>query len=740
MSRNRRRSRILPALVATALVATFSACGSDGESAPSEVAASTPSQAAPLDATVAPGTHMITVTGAEPGLELAVVSTDGTQTAAGAVDERGSLLFRGIEPGEYRVVTSDGASTSDVVTVYGPEAVPDASFYSSQVLPAGGFGYLTTRDGTTLSINVALPGPAENGPYPTVVEYSGYAPSNPDDTTFALLFNTLGYAYVGVNMRGTGCSGGSYRFFEEAQLLDGYDAIEAIAAQPWVAGNRVGMVGVSYPGISQLFVASTRPPSLAAITPLSVLDDSYRATLYPGGILNTGFAVAWTEQRMKEAEPFGQPWTKERADGGDEICADNQNVRLQNPDLTALIDANPFYDPALGDEINPALLVGDIEVPVFVAGAWQDEQTGGRFPALLDLFESSPHVYASLVNGLHTESIGPTVFPRFAEFLSLYVAEKVPDLTPATTVAGPLSTAIFGVDTPIDATNRFAGLSFDEALAAFESEPAIQVLFEVGAAEGSPNGAPVARWRAAFDRWPIASATEMRFALDANGRLVRDGSGSGSTDYTADPSATPPTFYAGPSNLIWRADAVFDWVRNPAGTAAVFTTEPLASDVVVIGPSSADLWISSDAVDTDLEVTISEIRPDGSEVYVQSGWLRASHRALDEAASTVVRPVHRHLAADAAELVPGEPTAVRVEIFPVAHPFRAGSRLRVTIDAPGGNRGAWSFDSLSAGERVTVWHDAEHPSSIVFPVVDGLAVPAGVAPCGALRGQPCRAA
>ena len=135
--------------------------------------------------------------------------------------------------------------------------------------------------------------------------------------------------------------------------------------------------------------------------------------------------------------------------------------------------------------------------------------------------------------------------------------------------------------------------------------------------------------------------------------------------------------------------------------------------MVVVGPGSADLWISSDATDTDLEVTISEIRPDGTETYVQSGWLRASHRALDESASTENRPVHTHLESDSSPLTPGEITPVRVEIFPVAHPFRAGSRIRVTIDVPGGNRGEWEFRTISNGEQVTIHHDAEHPSSIV---------------------------
>ena len=61
------------------------------------------------------------------------------------------------------------------------------------------------------------------------------------------------------------------------------------------------MVGISYPGITQLFVAQTRPPHLAAITPLSVLDDTYD-TLYPGGIFNNGFAL-----RLGEGPPGRRP-------------------------------------------------------------------------------------------------------------------------------------------------------------------------------------------------------------------------------------------------------------------------------------------------------------------------------------------------------------------------------------------------------------------------------------------------
>ena len=82
----------------------------------------------------------------------------------------------------------------------------------------------------------------------------------------------MGFTVVDVNMRGTGCSGGAFDFFEPLQSLDGYDVIETIARQPWVKFGKVGMMGISYGGISQLFTAQTNPPSLAAITPLSLID------------------------------------------------------------------------------------------------------------------------------------------------------------------------------------------------------------------------------------------------------------------------------------------------------------------------------------------------------------------------------------------------------------------------------------------------------------------------------------
>ena len=724
-------STVAPATAAATTEPTTSA-------APTTSPATTPAPLPPAPFTVQPGTLQAAVLGATTGEDLELHDGADRIVGRGTVDAQGSLLFRDVAPGDGYVVRADD-SQSPPFAVADPTEHPDATFYADQpLLPAGGFGYVTVRDGTTLSANVVLPGPPEAGPYPTVVEYSGYDPSNPDNATFAQLFNALGFAYVGVNMRGSGCSGGSYRFFETVQNVDGYDVVEAVAAQPWVQSNTVGMVGISYPGISQLFVAQTQPPHLSAITPLSVLDDSYRATLHPGGILNTGFAVDWVSDRMEETAPFGQAWTQARADGGDARCADNQALRLQNPDLVAEINATPFYENPLGDSLAPITFVDRIQVPVFLAGAWQDEQTGGHFPRLLDRFTSAPRLDVALVNGLHTESLSPPIFGRYAEFLQLYVARRVPTMGGPNAVAPILSSSLYGVGQTTPYPERFAGMTYEQALATYEAEPTVRVLLEQGAAGGYPAGAPAPLEEVTFPSWPVESARPQAWFLGAGGALADAAGPDGEATYTADPSALPATFYDGSGSAIWQATTTYDWQPIPAGTGLGFVTAPLAQDVTIMGAGSLDMTIAATAADTDLEVTLTEVRPDGTEIYVQSGWLRASMRALDEAASTDLEPVPTFAEDDVQPLVPGEAVDVSVPILPVAHPLRAGSRLRLTVDAPGNNRPVWSFRTISAGEQVIVSYGTTHPSRLTLPVVDGIALQPAPPACGSLRGQPCR--
>jgi predicted acyl esterase len=630
-------------------------------------------------------------------------------------------------------------------------APPAHSFYAGQTLTAGwngdgggatsGFNFIETRDGTTLSAIVRLPGPAANGPYPTIVEYSGYDPSRPDGgghtNGFAQILNNLGYAYVGVNIRGTGCSGGSFLPFEPVQSLDGYDAIEAVAAQPWVKFHKVGMAGISYPGIEQLYVARTQPPHLSAISPLSVLDDSYRATLWPGGILNTGFAESWASARATNAQPYGEGWEH---DVNSTECDANQLVRLQNPDPVALIEGNTFYNKTYYQQIDPSRFVSKITVPVYLAGAWQDEQTGGHFPDFIDRFTSSPHVYATLTNGSHTESLTSMgSFGRWADFLSLYVGRRVPTGIKAfvwTAVASGI-TGVNGLH--LSGQPDYTGLDLTQAKRLYDKGGPIRVIFEEGAAAGAPSGAPVPRFTRTFASWPIPSGTTLRYHLQPHGHLGTSPVTRSATprSFSADPSALPATDYTGGGNAIWGAHPSYDWRQIPAGKGLGWISAPMTRTRTFIGSGSLDVWVKTKAPDVDLEATVSLVRPNGREVYVQSGWLRASHRALVAHRSTPTLPVHTDLEADARPMPVDRYQKLRIEIFPFAQAFRKGDQLRVTLDAPGGARPLWAFDTLDHGQRVTVANDAQHPSLLALTAVP-VSVPSTRPPCSSLRSQPCR--
>jgi predicted acyl esterase len=80
---------------------------------------------------------------------------------------------------------------------------------------------------------------------------------------------------------------------------------------------------------------------------------------------------------------------------------------------------------------------------------------------------------------------------------------------------------------------------------------------------------------------------------------------------------------------------------------------------------------------------------------------------------------------------------VRIPIDPIAHTFRAGTRLRIVISAPGGDRPSWSFDTPQTHGAVTDTVELAS-SSLVVNIVPGVTPTPAIPACGALRGEPCR--
>ncbi len=737
--------------------------------------------------------EQVYATGLAPNAQGSLLNSSGATVYTQNADALGGLLFRNVTPGTgYRVRLTSTGEASGPITVHSDAAAPwDPGIYN-QSIPDNGYTYLTTRDGTQLAIDVHSPTspagepglpsifhfptlpqtglitPDYTPPYPTLIEYSGYGYANPagPENGIAVLANLMGFAVVDVNMRGTGCSGGAYDFFETLQNLDGYDVIETIAHQPWVLGNKVGMLGISYGAISQLFTAQTQPAGLEAIAPLSTIDAT-ASTLYPGGTLNTGFAVAWAEQRQQNAEPaspgHGQAWAATRIEEGDQTCAGNQDLHGEAANLMAKIHENATYNPSVADPLDPVSFVNKIKVPTFMACQWEDEQTGGHCADLAQHFTGTTRKWFTFTNGAHVDSLDPYTYDRLYDFLELYVAHQAPILDAAVVhaVAPVIYQEAMGlpktdvVTLPPDPIQLQP--TYESALSAFEALPEIRVLFDNGAGT-SPTGSttagdPYPGFEQSFSEFPIPGTTARSWYFGPDGALnEQQPTAQGVDSYTSNANATPLTDYStntGSGGLWGNASQwEWNWAQPPAGSAVSYVSAPLTTNATAIGGGAVHLWVESSTPDVDLQATVSEVRPDGNETFVQNGWIRASERKLATNANnmfkqtpTLLQPIPTFLASDVQPMPANQFVPVVIPLYFEGHVYRAGSRIRVTISAPNGTQPVWAFGQTQpAGTTATesIAFSPSMPSSLILPIVPGVTVPTGLPACPSLRNEPCR--
>ncbi len=123
------------------------------------------------------------------------------------------------------------------------------------------------------------------------------------------------------------------------------------------------------------------------------------------------------------------------------------------------------------------------------------------------------------------------------------------------------------------------------------------------------------------------------------------------------------------------------------GTGLTFRSEPLAEETELTGPLASRLWVSSSTEDADLFVVFRVFDPEGSEVTFQGaldprapvaqGWLRSSHRKLDEHLTLPFRPYHAH--DERLPLAPGEVVQLDIELWPTSIVIPAGYTVGLTV-------------------------------------------------------------
>jgi len=711
--------------------------------------------------------------GAPPHDSLVLASAAGHVVGRGMTDRFGSLVIYNVKSGSgYTFRHVDGATVTGTEAFRVPspsDPPPPAGFDSSQQMHVG-LNYISMRDGITLAATLRLPlgKTMADGPFPTVIEYSGYAIAAPHDLLGALLAKlanpdskatddpllpdtstavgavvatALGFATVSLQMRGSGCSGGVSDLFGPITTYDGYDAVQIVGSQPWALNHKVGMVGISFSGQSQWEVAGTHPPDLAAIAPMSSEDDLYSIG-FPGGMPNTGFAASWIAERVSDAKPApggGQPWVTAEINTGDTTCLANQRLRLQTQNLTKLLASNFHRTPSLYDPRSMAAWAKKVRVPVFASGALQDEQTGPEWPALIPSLNGDKNVFVTMINGAHIDSLGPAILTRWLEFLDIFVAGEVPKPTSVLALLGPaLYQQIASSPSETMPDLRFTDAASPAAARAdfIKDDPRVRVLFDNGGGSVGP-GAFQAGWESDFTSWPPPPGKTTTWQLRRNGALSAAEPNPGAVSFKPDPTARPATDLSKDGNA-WAPDPGYTWTPVTGSDGLGFISKPMTKDTVIVGPASLNLWVKSTAMDTDLQVTVSDVRVDGKETYVTSGFLRASDRTLDQSRSTALEPVQTFIKSES--LPRGKYTRLRIPIDPIAHAFRAGSRLRITISAPGGDRPVWAFATLPTHGKVTdtVSLGGAKASTFAFDVIPGVTPSDSEPACGALRGEPCR--
>jgi len=541
-------------------------------------------------------------------------------------------------------------------------AIASASAFAAN-LPALDFGtvreehlMIPMRDGKRLSAYVYFP--RGEGKWPAIFEQRYADISSIGSRKAAAKFAEGGFVIALVNYRGTHESEGVYRGYRGLQwgpLRDGYDVCEWLAAQPWCSG-KIGTYGGSQAGYAQNYLAVTQPPHLVA---------QY--------MTDTGLSL------FQEGYRIGGATKPQRFIKGGTVARDIRD----NDALLREWDAHPDYDDYWRDE-DASLHFDKMNLPCFTIGSWFDFMCQGSVASFIGRQQhggpnSRGHQQLVLGPWLHggypkSNKIGDLVFPENAQF-DVYAH-----------MTKWFNHFLKGEDNGVekDTTVRY------------------YVMGAVG-----EKDAPGNVWREAKD-WPPKTESASLFLQPAAAlQSSTPSSPSASTSYASDPRqpmSLPFTGFPGAKDA--RPFEQQSEVRT-------WTTDILRQPVEWTGEVTAEVWVSSTAKDTDFILRVSDVYPDGRSILLMDYPQRARYRdGLEK----------QHL------LTPDEPAKLAWHIGFTSIIFNKGHRIRVTIASTGApfyepnnqTGGPQTIDWMKNTQHAinTIWHDAEHQSRIIAPVVE----------------------
>ena len=497
---------------------------------------------------------------------------------------------------------------------------------------------ITMRDGTALMADVHRPD--AGGRFPALIAASPYprqiqdlgAPMGFIEAGATDFWVPRGYVHVIANLRGTGDSEGEYGFFDAQERLDMYDLVEWAAAQPWCDGN-VGMIGISYFAMTQLEAAVERPPHLKAIFPLAVTADLYEGAVHHG-LLSSGFVTPFLSMIGLTSDRSDEFWRSLPVQLARKVLHApplHRKFATMNGEASLVVMRQLLklpHDPHPWDEL---WLNAAVKHPL--RDEWWDERD---LSPLLDRIDIPVYL------GCDWENV-PLHLP--STFLAWKALADNPNVR-----MGMLDR--YGLTWPWESLHTEALAWFDHWLK--------------GRDTGIVDGDPVRYALPGSDEWHSAESwpprgTHRELALRADGTLADDEGEPGAREYMvlgaglnrANPSPIDP-----PSTLTW-------------------TSDPLEEALDMVGDIELRLVAAATASDTAWIAMLQDVSPDETVTDITAGWLRASLREVDEAASLPGGPV---LPCRRAQAVPiGEDVEYRIPLVPNARRFKTGHRIRLIL-------------------------------------------------------------
>jgi len=548
------------------------------------------------------------------------------------------------------------------------------------------------RDGVSLRADVYRPvvDAKSDEKFPVLLQRTPYNRAGEAQTANELAAH--GYIVVVQDTRGRFESGGEFYPFRN-ESADGYDTVEW-AAKLDQSNGRVGMFGGSYVGATQMLAAMAVPPHLVSIFPYVTASEYYDGWTYQNGAWMQWFSSSWTSglavdtmRRQAESARAPKEWVNTLPPGDYAI--------LKPPQPSSLA---PYFRDWLLHERDDAY--------------WQQWRVSDHYPRMtvMGLHGGGWHdlfLKGSIRNytGLHQQA--STAEARAGQRLLLGPWAHAP-----TSPEGKIGDVVFGKAAVLDQLATTLKW-FDYSLKGIKNEYA--------------TGAPVRLFIMGDNVWrdeqefPLARTRYTKFYLHST-KSANSISGDGVLSAAPPAAETKEEFDYDPQNPVRTLGGRLCCSGGlPPGPAdqrpnesrpdvLVFSTPRLTEDTEVTGFITLDLYASTSAVDTDFTALLVDVDESGYARFLTDGIVRARYRESTKQVSLVT---------------PGKIYQYTIDLWATANVFKAGHRIRLYISSsnfPRFNRNLNTGEDIIGSSRSvpahqTIYHDRDHPSALVLPVI-----------------------